>query len=165
VSSIHASCVSIDGRGVLIRGASGSGKSRLAHLMILRAPLYRRAATLVADDRVLVETRGGTLIARCPDSLAGLLEVRGLGIVRAPFLPEIGLALVLDLLPAEQVPRLPDTAESRVEIGGISLPRLKAPSPEAGLDALLTLLGQAELTLDSHSPLAPAIQDGKTTRP
>ena len=73
---VHGTCIAIDGAGVLLRGPSGCGKSDLA----LR--LIDGGAVLVADDRVSLEARAGDLVASAPDALAGLLEVRGVGIER-----------------------------------------------------------------------------------
>jgi len=91
---IHASCVALDGDGVLLLGPSGAGKSDLA----LR--LLERGFVLVADDRVDVED----LVARPPPALAGLLEVRGIGILRRPHLAEARLALAVELAAGERLP-------------------------------------------------------------
>ncbi len=91
---MHASCVARDGAGVLLLGAPGSGKSDLA----LR--LMDRGFMLVADDRVEIENR----VARPPAALAGLLEVRGLGILRMPHLAEARLALAVELGRACRLP-------------------------------------------------------------
>ncbi len=88
---VHASAVAIAGRGVLIVGASGSGKSGLAlRLMAL-------GATLVADDRVSLQRADGRLWASAPDRLRGLIEARGLGILRVPACDAALLALAVDL--------------------------------------------------------------------
>jgi HPr kinase/phosphorylase len=93
---LHGTCVARDGAGVLILGPSGSGKSDLA----LR--LLDRGFGLVADDQV--ELRDG--IASPPEALAGLLEVRGLGIVRLPYLPTVKLKLVIALTDnSDRLPR------------------------------------------------------------
>jgi HPr kinase/phosphorylase len=88
---LHASAVALAGRGVLILGASGAGKSALA----LR--LIGRGAALVADDRVIVARRGAALIATAPATLKGMIEARGLGILRAPAVPEAPISLAVDL--------------------------------------------------------------------
>ena len=100
--NIHATCVAIGGRGVLILGKSGSGKSDLA----LR--LMDDGAKLVADDRTELTVERGRLCARAPKSIAGLIEVRGLGIVAQPFATKavIALAVRLDTAPK----RLPEAA-------------------------------------------------------
>lgn len=89
--TVHASCVAVDGRGLVILGPSGSGKSALAlQLMAL-------GARLVADDRTLLSVRGGDLIAACPPALRGRIEARGVGILSADPLPEAPVALAVDL--------------------------------------------------------------------
>lgn len=98
---VHASCVACEGRGVLIMGPSGAGKSSLALQMI------GLGARLVADDQVMLERRDDRLIATCPAAIAGLIEARGLGILRAPAVPEAEISLVADL-GCEAGPRLPD---------------------------------------------------------
>lgn len=89
--NLHASCVALNGRGLLITGASGSGKSALA------LQLMAIGARLVADDRTEVIRREGQLIARSPPVLSGLIEARGVGILRAEPVTEAGLVLVVDL--------------------------------------------------------------------
>lgn len=100
-STVHATCVAVDGRGVLITGASGTGKSDLA----LR--LIDQGATLVADDRVALSLSGNRLIATAPDPLRGRLEVRGMGIVTLDHLASIRLMLAIRLQPAAETERLP----------------------------------------------------------
>jgi hypothetical protein len=100
--NIHASCIAIKGKGVLILGESGAGKSDLA----LR--LMDDGATLVADDRTELYLERGRLCARAPKSIAGLIEVRGLGIVAQPFARKAIIALVLRL--DTQPERLPEPA-------------------------------------------------------
>src|SRR5919197_2654888 len=97
-ATIHASAVLVGARAILIRGPAGSGKSRLALALIgaARSGLLP-FARLVADDRVHVEAINGRLLARPPDKLAGLVEVRGLGLRRLPFEPIAVGGLVGDL--------------------------------------------------------------------
>ena len=97
---LHASCVAVEGRGLLILGPSGSGKSALA------LQLMAHGARLVADDRCLVVPRDGRLLASCPPALSGLIEARGVGILRADPLAEAVLALTVDLGQSESE-RLP----------------------------------------------------------
>lgn len=108
---IHATCVAIDGVGVLLRGPSGAGKSDLA----LR--LIDRGAVLVGDDYLHATARVDTLWVAVPDRIAGSIEVRGVGIVAMPHRPEAPVALVVDL---GEEDRLPEPAE--VIIAGIALP-------------------------------------------
>jgi HPr kinase/phosphorylase len=90
--TLHATCVAVDGRGLLILGPSGSGKSALA----LR--LISRGAVLVSDDRTRLELAGDRLQASCPNpDLQGMIEARGVGILRAPSEAKAEVALVVDL--------------------------------------------------------------------
>src|SRR5437588_11941311 len=98
---MHGTAVAIDGRAVLLRGASGAGKSDLG----LR--LIDAGARLVADDQSELLRRGDSLIVRAPATIAGLIEVRGIGIVRLAALAEAPVALIVDLVPAETLERLP----------------------------------------------------------
>jgi HPr kinase/phosphorylase len=88
---LHASCVAVQGRGLLILGPSGSGKSALA----LR--LLTLGACLVADDRTEITRTGSDLVARCPAPITGLIEARGVGILRAPVVEGAQVVLVADL--------------------------------------------------------------------
>jgi HPr kinase/phosphorylase len=98
--TVHASCVAVAGRGVLILGPSGAGKSALAlRLMAL-------GADLVADDRTLIAVSDDRLIARCPPVLAGLIEARGVGLLNSPALDQATVDLVVDLAQRE-TDRLP----------------------------------------------------------
>lgn len=92
---LHASCVAVKGRGLLVMGPSGAGKSGLALQMMALG------ADLVADDQTLVTAVNGRLVARAPAATAGLIEARFLGILKAPALPEVELALALDLSQTE----------------------------------------------------------------
>jgi serine kinase of HPr protein (carbohydrate metabolism regulator) len=133
MSRLHqAGCVAIGGRGVLIEGAPGTGKSSLALALI------DRGAILVGDDGVSLEARDGTLFASPAQNIAGLIEVRNVGIVTRPTVAAIPVALVLRLDPA--APRHVDQAE-RVNIAGIKLPmiRLWPDSPVLALRAELAL--------------------------
>lgn len=123
-ATVHASAILIGKHGVLIRGASGSGKSSLVLGLIDRDPEETR---LIADDRVHLSVAHGRLIAAAPKQLAGKLEVRGQGIVDLAHVSSAAIDLVIDLLPADQCPRLPEAEDMRVEIDGMILPRLKLP--------------------------------------
>jgi len=138
-ATVHASAVLVGARAVLIRGPSGSGKSRLALELIESArsgsPLFAR---LVGDDRVHLQAAGGRLLVRPADTLAGLIEVRGLGILRLPHEPSAVVGLVVDLAAAAE--RLPDAQERRVALEGVSLPRLAVAEGTAALPCVLALL-------------------------
>ena len=98
--TLHASAVAKDGRGILLLGPSGAGTSTRAQALV------GRGAALVADDRVVLTRAGDALVARAPDRLVGLIEARGLGILRLPAVPEAALALAVDLgrPPATRMP-------------------------------------------------------------
>jgi len=123
--TIHASAVAIDGRGILIRGRSGSGKSALVVGLIDRDPATTR---LVADDRVVLTLADGHLVATAPASLAGKLEVRGIGIVEIPALSSCSIALVVDIAPPRECPRMPAAEALTVMVHGVAVPRLILPS-------------------------------------
>lgn len=107
---------------MLLRGPSGSGKSDLA----LR--LIDGGAMLVADDQVALSVEEGRLVARAPATLAGLLEVRGIGIVGFAALESAPVALVIDIAPAAAVERMPE-ADS-VELLGVTVRRLTLDARE-----------------------------------
>jgi HPr kinase/phosphorylase len=119
---IHATTVAIKGHAILIQGPSGSGKSDLA----LR--LIDRGAMLVSDDYTKIDATSGTLIAAAPDTIAGMIEVRGLGIITLPHLPSAPVALLIDL--GHDVPRLPEP-ENKSVISGISIATLALAAHEA----------------------------------
>jgi serine kinase of HPr protein (carbohydrate metabolism regulator) len=100
---LHATCVAIDNHGILLTGPSGIGKSDLA----LR--LIDQGAMLVADDQVIISHDGDQVVAQCPETTVGLLEVRHVGLLRLPFLPKIPLALQIDLVTLDTpLARLPE---------------------------------------------------------
>lgn len=130
---LHATCVALGGLGVLLRGPSGAGKSDLA----LR--LIDGGATLVADDQVLIERRGAALNARAPDRLHGLLEVRGIGILRLPARAGIPLALVVELAPRHLIERLPTPERCRLLGVTCRLIRIDPGAPSAAAAVRLAL--------------------------
>jgi serine kinase of HPr protein (carbohydrate metabolism regulator) len=121
--TVHASCVLLGNRAVLIRGPAGSGKSSLALSLLTAAGTLIPFAHLVADDRVQLTAVHGRLLASVPASIAGLLEVRGLGIRRVPHEPEAVVGLVVDLA-ANDADRLPAAAAMTTTLLGVDLPRL-----------------------------------------
>jgi serine kinase of HPr protein (carbohydrate metabolism regulator) len=124
---VHGTCIALADSGVLLRGPPGSGKSDLA----LR--LFDLGARLLADDQVCLSKRAGELWASAPPALAGLLEVRGIGLVRVEPAGETRLRLVVDLLPAERIERLPEQASCRiddVELRQCALAAFEASAPQ-----------------------------------
>jgi HPr kinase/phosphorylase len=139
-STVHASAVLVAARAVLIRGPSGSGKSRLALALIAAGETQLLPFTrLVADDRVELETCNGRLLARPPDTLAGLLEMRGLGIRLIPHEPVAVVGMVVDLAAAD-AQRMPTAVERETVIAGVSLPRLAVTSGEDPMPLVMALL-------------------------
>lgn len=116
LTNIHASCVALEGQGVLLLGPSGAGKSDLA----LR--LMDRGAALVADDRCDIFLKDQILYASAPENLAGLMEIRGLGIVEQPFRKSVTIALAVEL--ASSYDRYPFGAHTHM-ISGHALPAIR----------------------------------------
>jgi serine kinase of HPr protein (carbohydrate metabolism regulator) len=143
-TTVHASAVLVGSRAVLIRGPSGAGKSRLAVELIEAARCgLVRFARLVGDDRVHLEAAGGRLLVRPAEALAGLVEVRGVGIIRLPHEPSAVVGLVVDLGVAD-AERLPVEREKITDIQGIALPRLAVAPNSAALQTVLALLNSAD---------------------
>jgi HPr kinase/phosphorylase len=142
--TIHASAVLVGCRAVLIRGPSGSGKSRLA-LALLQAARSGALpfARLVADDRATMEARNGRLLVRPAPSLAGLIEVRGQGIRQVPceFVAAVGFVADLD---AADAARMPEAAGQSCEIERITLPRLPVAAGQNALPLVLAYLQSAD---------------------
>ncbi len=128
---IHATCVAVSGSGVLLRGPAGSGKSDLA----LR--LIDGGAVLVADDQVALTARDGRLFARPPETIAGNIEARGIGVMNLPHDAEAPVALVIDLVAPDMVERMPEPAQCRYL--GIELPLLNLAPFEASAPAKVRL--------------------------
>jgi serine kinase of HPr protein (carbohydrate metabolism regulator) len=123
-ASVHASAVKVGERAVLIRGPSGSGKSRLAFDLILSGRSGQLPPTvLVGDDRVHLDTAGGELWVRPAPRLAGLIEIRGLGIRSCDFAEQAAVGLVIDLAAADAA-RLPPPEAFQTTISGILIPRI-----------------------------------------
>jgi len=139
-STIHASAVLVGSRAVLIRGAAGAGKSRLAFALIEAGRSGALSFTrLVGDDRVHVEAAHGRLLVRPAGTLAGLIEIRGLGIRRVPFEAVAAVGLVVDLGAAD-AERLPGRESDIAEVAGVVLPRLGVAPGIDPLPALFAAL-------------------------
>ena len=143
-AQLHASAVAVDGRGCLITGRPASGKSTLA------IELVALGAELVADDRVEIRRAGDALLLSAPAAIAGMIEARGVGILRLPARPEASLALVVDLDEAERE-RLPE-GRSR-ELLGLRC-ALVLGRGRAGLAAVVFVLLRAGGACDARA-LAP----------
>ena len=136
---IHGTVVAIAGAGVLLRGAPGAGKSSLALRLIdmpgfgLGQELLR--ARLVADDQIRLTKTSTGLMASAPPNLAGLLEIRGLGLVKLAHVAEIQLKLVVDLTEARGIPRMPEAHELATSLEGVSLRRMMLDAADAAAPA------------------------------
>ena len=143
MSTIHASAVLVGAKAALIRGPAGSGKSQLVWQLI-EAAMHGGLgalpfARLVADDRALVQACGGRLVVRPAAELAGLLEIRGLGIRRLPYEPVAAVGLVVDLAAAD-AERYPAAEAEKTSIDGVFLPRLAIASGQPALIPVLAYL-------------------------
>ena len=138
MTTVHASAVLVGGRAVLIRGPSAAGKSRLAWELI-EASRNRavRFARLVGDDRVLLQAAGGRLLVRPAEALAGMIELRGVGILRRDHEPCAVVGLVVDLA-ATDAERLPEGGQTIIE--GIAIPRLAVAPAVAALPLVLAVV-------------------------
>ena len=131
--TVHASALALwtsqGPEGLLLTGEAGSGKSSLLVALLDAWAARGRFAALVADDRVALAVHGGRLVARAPEALAGLVEVRGVGILARPHLRAARLHRHVALGPVPE--RLPDACERAFE--GVALPSLTVPDPTRGL--------------------------------
>lgn len=127
--NIHATGLLLGDHGVVILGPSGSGKSLLALDLLGRWAKRGEAALLVADDRLDLEVRGERLFMHAPATIAGLIELRGRGIVRRSYVGEAPVHLIVELV--ETLERMPEEVEFRGAIAGVSLPR--CPVPRRGI--------------------------------
>jgi len=107
---VHGTCVALGGDCALLRGAPGAGKSDLAlRFLFLPSEALPGRPALVADDQVILRRGDGSILASCPRALSGKIEVRGIGIVKAPATtPEARLTLIADLDSASEIPRFPE---------------------------------------------------------
>ena len=159
--SVHAACVAVGAAGVLIRGASGTGKSALADALVADAVARGGFARLVADDRTHLAAVNGRLLASAPPALAGLIERRGVGLVAIPHLACAVVRLVVDLVDAPD--RLPAPESAQAVLETVALPRLAvaARSPLACQIVRAALDSRFSATACDRSALAFAPQHGK----
>lgn len=123
---VHGTCVALGRTAALLRGPSGAGKSDLALRFLFlarRRPAALEPPILVADDQVLLVRNGGRLLTKAPDAIRGKMEVRGVGIIEVKSLVEADLALVVDLVPAQAIERLPEGGET-TQLLGVAVPRI-----------------------------------------
>ena len=131
-NNVHGTGLVLGKTGVLLRGPSGAGKSVLCLALLDRWEGRGEAAFLVADDRVDILASGDGLVMQAPPQLAGLVELRGRGIVSRPHLDSAPLHLIIDLVP--ELNRLVEEEALVTELMGVTLPR--APVPQSGMTSL-----------------------------
>lgn len=156
--TVHASAVLVGDRAVLIRGPSGSGKSRLAFDLILAGRSGQLPpAILVGDDRVHLDTSAGNLMVRPAPELAGLIEIRGLGIRRIAHIGEAVVSLVVDLA-ADDGARMPAAEALTIQIDGVELPRIPVNIRYSPLPLIVAALTTTSGT-ESDRPSADCPQE------
>jgi HPr kinase/phosphorylase len=150
IASVHASAVKVGNRAVLIRGPSGAGKSRLALDLILAGRAGQiPTVVLVGDDRLHLQAVDGQLVVRPVRELAGLIEIRGLGIRRCDFVAEATVGMVVDLS-APDADRMPPPEALRTQIYGIEIPRIPVGIGYAASPLVFAALTMTAISSSSH---------------
>jgi len=140
--NVHGTAIVLGETGVLLRGPSGSGKSLLALCLLDRWEARGLPAFLVADDRVEITEANGHLKMQAPRTIAGLIELRGRGIIQRPYRDGVRLGLIVDLVP--ELVRMPEADALQTELAGITLPRAPVPdSRTIGVDHQMLLVAAA----------------------
>jgi HPr kinase/phosphorylase len=140
--AIHASGVVIGEAGIVIRGASGAGKSSLALALLAAAEQAAHFGALIGDDRLHLFAHHGRLIARGHPAIRGQIERRGQGIFEIGAEPGAVVHLVVDILLPEQMLRYPEGDNGYVTLCGIELPVVTLPKAGGACDSALTVLAQ-----------------------
>lgn len=151
VPSVHATGLVLGAKGLVLRGPSGAGKSMLALLLFDEWEARGRKAAMVADDRLELAAEGPHLVMRPPANIAGLVELRGRGIVHRPFVTSARVHLVVDLVPVLE--RLVEEDELTTHIEGITLAR--CPVPRAGVTGVSHQLLLIREALRALAPVSP----------
>lgn len=137
-AAIHATALVVSEWGILIRGASGAGKSQLARALVEKALASGKFGRLVGDDRVILECRSGRIVAHPHREIAGLIEIRGQGIVDQKYESAAIIRLVLDLggdkPDGDKPPRIPEKQHQIISLAGISVTRLHLPADRSAAD-------------------------------
>lgn len=154
--NIHGTGIVVGGRGILLRGPSGAGKSLLALSLLRDAETRGEVAALVADDRIDLEVANGRLVMNAPPAIAGMIELRGRGIVSRPHVEKAEINLVVDLV--DQMVRLVAEEELSTELLGVRVARCPVP-----LRSLIDALHQKLLVEEALHALGPARPPGKKT--
>lgn len=148
---LQATCVLVGAGAVLIRGRPGSGKSSLA-AALLAGDGPRGLVRLVGDDAVRICRAGGRLVAFAPEPARGLIEMRGLGLIAAACEPRAVVRLVVDLVEAGAVERLPDPVDAVTTVLGVEIPRIALPAGDAASPERVRAALSAALSGRSTSP-------------
>lgn len=136
-TNIHATAIVIGKTGLLFLGPSGSGKSSLAFACLAAAKPLGLAATLVADDRVLIAKQDDAITAECPPSIAGLMEIRYTGIVRMPYISKAELHFAIRPVDPVTAERLPPEEEQIDVTSSIRLPLIRLSATSANPLAII----------------------------
>ncbi|ASP35598.1 HPr kinase/phosphorylase [Labrenzia sp. VG12] len=142
----HANCLIVGTAGLLLRGESGSGKTVLTDFLVEAARARGNLGLLVSDDYVHLTRRDGSLIACAPETISGKMEVRGFGLAEAAFAPEAHIDLVVDLVPVEDMERLPEVPLGTVRLETVQLPQLDCPENDPVLAVRLIRWALRRLT-------------------
>lgn len=142
----HASAVIVGDKGVMMTGASGGGKSTLARRLIDYARAHGRFGALIGDDRIALELKSGRIIASGHKNIAGLIEIRGLGLAQTNF---VGSAVIDLLVSCETVirTRLPDKGERMITLMGVHVPRIETRPDDP--ESVWIALGYGHLTVQN----------------
>lgn len=132
-SGLHATTVQLQGRGVMLMGKSGAGKTELALTLIERAKMRGDQACLVADDRTLLHVEGERLVASVPDALAGGVEIRGAGLFTVAYVKQTPLDLLVMLVGRDEAERYP--SGEKWQFDDIEVPRLLLPALSSNGDS------------------------------
>ncbi len=147
--NIHATAIVIGKTGLLFLGPSGSGKSTLAFSCLAAAKPFGLTANLVADDRVLISEQNGSIVAKCPPSIAGLMEIRYTGIVRMPYISEGEMHFAIRPVDPATAERMPPEDE-RIEItASIRLPVIRLAATSA--NPLAIIMAKIGASLDESA--------------
>lgn len=123
--NVHATGLVLGNAGLVLRGPSGSGKSLLTLTLLDAWEARGKRARLVADDRLDLAVEGGALIMHAPSAIAGLIELRGRGIVKRPYVGKARVHLVVDFVP--KLERMVEEGDLETELFGFALPRCPVP--------------------------------------
>lgn len=125
-SSIYGTCVALDENAALILGESGMGKSDLAYrFMHLQA--HKGQCMLVSDDQVKLSVSEGQLLVSPPDTIKGMIELRGVGLISVDYMPSACLKLIVNLVEPEHVPRMqvPFEEDQFIDYESVRMPHVK----------------------------------------